>query len=225
MGRTFIEQLDLIPILEAELECSLSAFIGRAAGASVASPGQLGDIGDIGPTQMGIAAQQKLATRLGPLKPVFNIAAPGEGGGKEEEYGEYMVAAPLVKPNALLKPISTLKAREIIRHVLIPGDWVSRASVVAAVRMGDSALMPMIPLGAIVAIDMRPTPPEKMLGRIAAIGYAGRGFRIRRVVRNMEGDRFFGASIIEHARAQMPILEERGDRILGRVIGIFAAVE
>jgi hypothetical protein len=225
MGRTFIEQLELIPILEAELECSLSTFIGRAAGGSIVPPAHSGAAGNLGPLQIGTAGQQKLATRLGPLKPMFTIvAAPGEGAEKEP-YGDFLVAAPLVKPSALLKPISTLKAREIIRHVVIPGDWVSRANVIAAVRMGDSAMMPMIPLGATVVVDMRPAPLEKMLGRIAAIGFANRGFRIRRVVRNMTSDRYFGASVTEHARAQMPILEERGDQILGRVIGILSPID
>lgn len=223
MGRTFIERLDLIPQLEAELECSLSSLIAKATGATVAEGEQPGEIEDV---QMGAASQQKLLTRPGPLSPKFNLAdaASVASNGDADKFEIEWVSVPMLKPGAVLNPVFEIQPRDILRHVIIPREWVPRAGVLVAVRMGDSAMMPMIPLGATVIIDMRPLPLEKALSRIAAIEFSGKGLRIRRVVRDMAGDRFYGASITEHGRAQMQIKPSKGDRVLGEVIGVLAPI-
>jgi hypothetical protein len=135
-----------------------------------------------------------------------------------------MAAAPLVKPAALLNPIANLKPREVLGHIVFPMSWVPRAGIIAATRMGDSAMLPMIPLGATVVIDMRPCPLEKSVGLIAAICYAGRGLRIRRIEKSMTEDRYFGVSVTEHARAKMPIRPDKEDRIVGLVVGAMAQI-
>lgn len=231
MGRTFIERLDLIPQLEAELECSLSTLIAKATGATVASPQPVPEVagngnGNASDVQMGSASQQKLLTRPGPLSPKFNLstAAAIAANGDAEKFEIEWVSVPLMKPNAVLSPIFETQPKDILRHVIIPREWVPRAGVLVAVRMGDSAMMPMIPLGATVVIDLRPIPLEKALSRIAALEFAGKGLRIRRVVREMGNDRYYGASITEHGRAQIQLRTEKGDRILGEVIGILAPV-
>ena len=231
MGRTFIERLDLIPQLEAELECSLSTLIAKATGATVA--GGNGNGGDeeiampaVDEMQMGTASQQRLLTRPGPLSPKFNLttAAAVAANGDSDRLEIEWVSVPMLKPNAVLNPICDIQPKDIIRHVIIPREWVPRAGVLVAVRMGDSAMMPMIPLGATVVIDLRPVSLEKAISRIAAIEFAGKGLRIRRVVRDMAGERYYGASITEHGRAQIQIRPPKGDRILGEVIGVLAAV-
>lgn len=229
MGRTFIERLDLIPQLEAELECSLSTLIAKATGATVASPQPAPEVignGNTNDMQMGTASQQKLLTRPGPLSPKFNLstAAAIAANGDAEKFEIEWVSVPLMKPNAVLSPIFETQPKDIIRHVIIPREWVPRAGVLVAVRMGDSAMMPMIPLGATVVIDLRPIPLEKALSRIAALEFAGKGLRIRRVVRDMAGERYFGASMTEHGRAQMQIRPNKRDRILGEVIGVLASI-
>ena len=227
MGRTFIERLDLIPQLEAELECSLSTLIAKATGATVTlTSGSLAGPVPIDEHQMGSASQQKLLTRPGPLSPKFNLSAASAvaTGAEADNLEAEWVSVPMLKPTAVLNPISDIQPRDIIRHVIIPREWVPRAGVLIAVRMGDSAMMPMIPLGATVIIDLRPVPLDKALSRIAAIEFTGKGMRIRRVVRDMAGERYFGASITEHGRAQMQIRPSKGDRILGEVIGVLAAV-
>lgn len=225
MGRTFIERLDLIPQLEAELECSLSTLIARATGAVASRDGESAASPSPAPEhQMGSASQQKLFTRPGPLSPKFTLSIPGAGGADIDRLEAEWVAVPMLKPAAALNPVFEIKPKEIIRHVVIPRDWVPRAGVVVAVRMGDSAMMPTIPLGSVVIIDMRPVPLDKALARIAALEFAGKGLRIRRVVRDMAGERYFGAGITEHGRAQMPIRENKGDRILGEAIGVLAAL-
>lgn len=245
MGRTFIERLDLIPQLEAELECSLSTLIAKATGATVGGNGNgsgngngngNGNGGDghgsglfdtavlLDEHQMGTASQQKLLTRPGPLSPKFtlttaaSVAMSTEADKLEAEW----VTVPMLKPAAVLSPVFEIQPRDIIRHVIIPREWVPRAGVLIAVRMGDSAMMPMIPLGATVIIDMRTIPMDKALSRIAAIDFTGKGMRIRRVVRDMAGERYYGASITEHGRAQIQIRPGKGDRILGEVIGVLS---
>jgi transcriptional regulator with XRE-family HTH domain len=223
MGRTFIERLEIIPVLEAELGCSLSAFIGKATGAAADfEAGIRHPEGESEAFKPGMATHHKLATRMGPLAPVFNVVL--EKGELKEGDVAKLAAVPLVKPSALMQPISAIKAGEIIRHIIIPREWIPRAGVVAAVRMGDSAMMPMIPLGSLVAINLQVASPEKLLGKIAAIAFSVRGLRIRRVVRDMAGEGIYGASVTEHSRAKLPISQDRGDRILGVVIGVLAAV-
>ncbi len=82
----------------------------------------------------------------------------------------------------------------------------------------------MIPLGATVIVDLRPVPLEKALGRIAALDFVGKGLRIRQVKRDMAGERYFGASITEHGRAQMQIRPSKGDRVLGEIVGVLAHI-
>lgn len=232
MGRTFIERLDLIPQLEAELECSLSALIARATGATVANNSIGGPFVNAsvesgnGEHQMGSASQQKLLTRPGPLSPKFTLTAAASAalGNETDRYEAEWVSVPMLKPSAVLNPIFETQPKDILRHVIIPREWVPRAGVLVAVRMGDSAMMPMIPLGATVIIDLRPMSMDKALSRICAIDFVGKGLRIRRVVRDMAGERYFGASIMEHGRAQMQLRPGKGDRILGEIIGVQAAV-
>lgn len=230
MGRTFIERLDLIPQLEAELECSLSALIAKATGATVpgASPAESG--GAVSPmvseAQMGSVSQQKLQTRPGPLSPKFSVVplSPAAAEIDPERLESEWAAVPLLKPSAVLTPVFGIHPRDILRHVIIPREWIPRAGVLVAVRMGDSAMMPMIPLGATVVIDMRSMQVDKALARIAALEFAGKGLRIRRVVRDMAGERYYGAGMTEHGRAQIQIRPNKGDRILGEVIGVMASV-
>ncbi len=246
MGRTFIERLDLIPQLEAELECSLSTLIAKATGATVAvgavgagmsiASGQsfsnglaLSEAADAmvyDEHQMGSASQQRLLTRPGPLSLKFNLttAASMAANGEADKLEVEWVSVPMLKPSAVLNPVFDIQPKDIIRQVIIPREWVPRAGVLVSVRMGDSAMMPMIPLGATVIIDLRPLSLEKALGKIAALDFAGKGLRIRQVKRDMAGERYFGASIMEHGRAQMQIRLGKGDRILGEVIGVLASM-
>ncbi len=229
MGRTFIERLDLIPQLEAELECSLSTLIAKATGATVAAPApSAGEapVSSLDEHQMGSASQQKLLTRPGPLSPRFTLttAASVASNGDADKFEIEWVSVPMLKPGAVLSPIFEIQPRDVMKHVIIPREWVPRAGVLVAVRMGDSAMMPMIPLGATVIIDLRPVPLDKAISRIAALDFAGKGLRIRRVVRDMAGERYYGASITEHGRAQIQIRPAKGDRVLGEVIGVLASI-
>jgi transcriptional regulator with XRE-family HTH domain len=228
MGRTFIERLDLIPQLEAELECSLSSLIARATGATAAGAVVPPDARtDLEAHTMGAASQQRLLTRPGPLSPKFSLtsAAALSMNGEAELLEAEWVSVPLLKPASVLGRVFEIQPKDILRHILIPREWVPRAGVLVAVRMGDSAMMPMIPLGATVIIDMRPIALDKALGKIAALDFAGKGLRIRKVVRgDSAAERYFGASITEHGRAQMPIRPGKDDRVLGEVIGVLAAI-
>ncbi len=228
MGRTFIERLDLIPQLEAELECSLSSLIAKATGATVANTLAVPEaqVADFAAHSMGAASQQRLLTRPGPLSPKFSLtsAAAVSLGGESELLEAEWVSVPLLKPAAVLGPVFEIQPKDIVRHILIPREWVPRAGVLAAVRMGDSAMMPMIPLGATVVLDLRAVPLEKALGRTVAIDFAGKGLRIRQMKRDMAGERYFGASVTEHGRAQIPVRPNRGDRVIGEVVGVLAQV-
>ncbi len=231
MGRTFIERLDLIPQLEAELECSLSTLIAKATGATVVAAAPSAEtvaaaaIAADGQHQMGSASQQRLLTRPGPLSPKFTLAAATVSNDDADRLEIEWVSVPMLKPGAVLNPVFEIQPKDILRHIIIPREWVPRAGVLVAVRMGDSAMMPMIPLGAMVVIDLRPVPLDKALGKIAALDFAGKGLRIRKVVRGDSAtERYYGASITEHGRAHIPIRTGKNDRVLGEVIGVLAPV-
>ncbi|MDR3210452.1 MAG: helix-turn-helix domain-containing protein [Planctomycetota bacterium] len=218
-GRTFIERLDLIPQLEAELECSLSGLIARAAGSH--SP-TLPD-SDSGPSEsIGTALREKLHTRPGPLAVKF-IPVPGLPPGRPvdpERLEAEWVALPLLKMSILAKPVASLELRDVVRHVLIPREWVPRASILVASRVSDSAMQPVLPLGSTVIINLRPQSPAALAGRPVLLDLAERGTRIRQLEPNSgSGGSGFQVTGIS-ARQRFSFKPEQGDRILGTVVGV-----
>jgi transcriptional regulator with XRE-family HTH domain len=222
-GRTFLERLDVIPRLEAELGCRLSSCIAKAAGSPPGIPESAEDASLLSGETASEAPPPKQSARIGPLAIRFDLSAsPLAVAGDELERN--WVAAPVLRPGALLAGIANLSPRDIVRHVAFPGEWAPKAGALAALRMGDSAMMPMIPLGATVIADMRPKAPEKMLGKVAVIGFVDRGVRVRRLVRSVTGESILASGVVEHGRAMLQFRPDKKDRILGEVIGILAAV-
>lgn len=222
MGRTFIEKLDLIPALESELDINISAIIAQAVTPGAPAPTFL-------PHEMGAAdaaapvyAGRKPRPKVGPLNPEFTVlpTAADPATPTDEALEDQWVAVPVLSPQAVLKPVVSLVARDVQAHVLAPASWVPRGGVMIATRMGDSAMSPMIPLGATVIIDRRPQDLEKDLGRVLALAFKGKGLRIRRLMRDMYG-KYFGSASFEQARGRLPVRLDKGDELVGRVVGWF----
>ena len=225
MGRTFLERLDVIPRLEVELGGSFSSYIAKAAGLSPGAAENAGDVCAPPEKRTASAAPPKPPVRVGPLAIKFDLAkSPLAGSGAGDELEREWVAVPLLRPGALLNGIANLSPRDVVRHVAFPGEWAPKAGVLAALRVSDSAMMPMIPLGATVIADLRPAPPEKMLGKVAVIAFIDRGVRVRRLVRSMTGERILAAGVVEYSRAMLQFRPDKGDRLLGEVVGVLAAV-
>lgn len=214
MGRTFIENLSLIPSIESELNISVSDLICKATtGDSVAAEA---------PAAYG---GKRKSGRLnpGPVAVSFEICSE-ETARKlsESRLAELYVAVPRIKPTSALKPVSEISGKDIVDHVLIPGEWVPRGGVLVAYRMGDSGMLPMIPLDATVIVDRRPLDTVKGIGKVLAFNVTGKGLRIRRLQKEHGSGKFFGTTTLEGARGKFPFRPESGDEIVGRVVGIMA---
>jgi len=203
MGRTFLEDLSLIPALEAELGITLSDLINLA----LASVGGQGDPN----------ADAKARCRVGPLPVHFDLH--GATLPSEDKLADAVVAVPLVSPEKVEIPVAELKPKDIQGHILVPADQIPRGSLLVATRMGDSSLDPMVPLGGIVVIDRRNHPMEFLEHRFVAFQVHDRGMRLRRLERNPEGKGWIGLSQMEESRGTFAYApEEKGDRILGHAV-------
>jgi len=216
MGRTFIEDLSLIPAIESELDISVSNLIARATMinetmAAEAAPAY-------GPSAN--------PPKAGPFAPSFTVHAMNPNIMPDEaELEKEFVSVPLLKPQSVLKPIPDLENDDIQSHVIIPGAWVPRGGVLVACRMGDSGMNPMIPLGAIVILDRRPSELSKMAERVVGIDAHGKGLRIRKLVSDPLTKKIWGMTTIEGRRGKFEYREDMGDKVIGRVVGIMSQPE
>jgi transcriptional regulator with XRE-family HTH domain len=213
MGRTFIEDLSLIPALEAELDISISAIIAEAVGA-------------LGGTAPGSPRARKTEAKAGPILPTFQLHSARAGSSPSPEaLAEAFVAVPIVKTTSAAKPVAGLAPRDIAGHVIIPSEWVPRGGVMVAFRVSDSGLAPMIPLGSTVIVDRRPYEPDKMAHRVLAFWLQNKGMRLRRLERHPESGKLLGMPSSETQRGMVVYRPAQGDTILGRVVGVLAPVE
>lgn len=217
MGRTFIEDLSLIPAIEAELDISVSDLIAKAThgGRSVAAESPA----PYGKRKRGYA-------KAGPVMPELELhAAKSAQLPDPEKLAKAVVAVPLIRPTSVAKNVAELTPRDILEHRVIPGDWVPRGGVLVAYRMSDSGMVPMINLGGTVIVDRRAQEPEKVLNRVVAMYLESKGMRIRRLMKDPGTGRMYGVTAIEGRRGRMPFRPETGDTILGRVIGVLSQPE
>jgi len=127
----------------------------------------------------------------------------------------------MIKPGCANKDVSELTRRDIFRYVLYPAEWVPRGRVIVAYRMSDSALVPAIPQGGTAIIDRRAKDVERLKGEFAAIWLHDRGLRIRQIDIADDG-RIYGKPYGNRKRGLIAIKPEKGDEILGQVLGVMA---
>ncbi|MBN2712695.1 MAG: helix-turn-helix transcriptional regulator, partial [Planctomycetes bacterium] len=216
MGRTFIEDLSLIPAIEAELDISVSGLIARATGAESA----------VAEAPASYGSRKRAMAKAGPLATSFDIhAVKNEAMPDAEELAKKIVAVPLVKPSAVTKPVSELTTKDIIEHITIPGEWAPRGGVLIAYRMSDSGMVPIIPLGGTVIIDRRPQETDKAMNRMVALYLQSKGVRIRRLMKDPISGKVMGTTAFDSRRGKVNFREDMGDYILGRIVGILAQPE
>jgi len=217
MGRTFIEDLSLMPAIEAELEIVLSDLMEAAKGA----------VSGQGAAEMSASGRRKQArASVGPQRVRLDLHVLAQTLDVDlESLSEGLMAVPLVRPQSVIKPVSDLMQRDIIGHVAIPGIWVPRGGVLVAYRMGDSGMSPMVPLGGVVIVDRRPPDPSKALRCVVAMYLKNKGMRVRLLVQDPDNRRLYGVTVIEGRRGRLPFRPESGDSLLGRVVGILSQPE
>lgn len=237
MGRTFIEELGLIPEIESELDISISRLIALAmtGHATTLPPEPKGraeselDIDGLSadepvvPAYGSPAAVARSRPRPGPL-PLFTnrldqLPEPGE-----DVFNSWMTV-PMLTTEAILRGVSELSPKDVVTHLIVPAAWTPRGGVMVACRMRDSSLEPTVPQGAALILDMRPLPPEKAIGKLVALRLAQKGLRIRRLIQDTATNRLYGAPAIEHSRGRMPFRPEHGDEVIGRVMGVVSEVD
>lgn len=218
MGRTFIEDLSLIPLIESELGISVSDLIGRATSAP--------DLDDEMVAETGATYRHSPLPKAGPLALQFALHPVEELGTLDEkELSNHFVAIPVVKPSTVEKEVSKLSRSDILDYTVIPAAWAPRGGVLVACRMCDSAMAPMIPLGSIVILDRRPYPVEKALNHVMALFLTNKGTRIRRLVMDTVTKKVYGLPAGEGRRGLIQFREDLGDQVLARVIGVLARPE
>ena len=201
MGRTFPERLDLLPAIREELGIDFAQPLNDNAG-------------------------ERGAQRAGPLPLTFQIAfAEGESPPALDLLAQQWVAVPFMKPRAVSKSVSELMHRDVGDYAIVPASWAPRSGILVATRMADSAMTPQIPLGAAVVIDRRFTQPDKVCGQVVALDIAGKGLRIRRFIRGRSAARYIGAAAAEVGRGRIDFREERGDHVVGRVVGVLTQID
>jgi transcriptional regulator with XRE-family HTH domain len=216
MGRTFIEDLSLIPAIESELGVSFAHLLGQAdeSGAGLAAE----PVAVYGTRTKAVRPSERAPT--GPLRPVVNAVDAEKLDADEAE--EAYVAAPLLRPSAAQTEPANLRTKDVQRYVLFPAEWCPRGRVVVAFRMSGASLAPAIPQGAHVIVDRRPIDPERLDGRFAALWVADRGLRIRQIEIDPQTGAIHGVPFGEKTRGSVELDFDKGDEILGRVLGHLA---
>jgi transcriptional regulator with XRE-family HTH domain len=219
MGRTFIENLSLIPAIEAELTISVTSLIEKS------TRGIMPEVAAEAPAEYG-ASSSKGCPKTGPVHVGFTLHAAKLAAMPEEDILSKDVAAvPLLRPVAAAKPVPSLTTKDIAKYVVIPAEWVPRGGVLVAYRMSDSGMDPMIPLGGIVIVDRRIQDVERSLGRLVALNMNSKGVRIRRLIDDPISRKLVGVTALEGRRGKIPYREDQGDTILGRVVGVMGQPE
>lgn len=209
MGRTFIENLSLIPAIERELEISISSLIDEATcstGVTLNEP----QPPEYGTKRHGVPV-------VGPLALSFNLIAE-----KSEVDSQDFRAVPVVKPVTLGDDVAKLQKKDILSHAVIPADWVPRGSVILATRMADSTLHPLIPHGSLVIVDRREQDPDKCVGHAVVMLVHNKGVRIRMLEDGVRRGLYDGAPFGNNRRGRIAYQPEKGDRVIGRVVGVLS---
>lgn len=215
MGRTFIEDLSLVPSIEAELDISVWELASNAT-----SPKRANMAAEASPRYGG---KRRSRLQAGPLPAIFEIHSTDIGKLPESEtLGGTYVSVPLVRPQSIAIDVDKLSDRDVRHHVIAPAEWIPRGGVIIACRMGDSGMSPMIPLGGIVLLDRRPLTTVKAMNRVVPLEIKGKGVRIRRLIEDPDTGHLVGATCLDGQRGKAPFRPNQGDRILGRAIGILA---
>ncbi len=214
MGRTFVENLSLIPAIEAELGVRFAYLMAQDYGdAKVAEPGA--PAYGTAKSRKGAATDDRAIT--GPATVALHLLDADKATTAELE--KAYVASPVVKPKSARKKVADLTRRDIDRYCQFPGEWCPRGRVVVAFRMAGASMEPAIMQGALVLVDRRSIAPERLHGRFAALWIEGRGLRIRRVSVDPDGT-VHGRPEDPKRRGAVVLDEEAGDQILGRVLGV-----
>ncbi|MFH0912017.1 MAG: S24 family peptidase [Planctomycetota bacterium] len=218
MGRTFIENLSLLPAIESELQINVIQLLA-------APPAEEENLAAESPAGYG-AKHIVRATERVPAGPQFPIVLfPHTDETTIPDLQNAYVAVPLLKPASAAKPIDEIQKKDIVRQCLFPASWFVRGHTVVAYRMADSSMAPSIRLGAVVLVNRRQTSPNRLNGRMAAIWLADRGLRIRRILVDPEDGSVEGVPDLDRTRGRIRVDLEGKDRLLGSVLGLYEPLD
>lgn len=202
VGRTFIEDLSIIPILDSELDTSIVGMIAKASGVS------------------RYTTAPSPSTRAGKEQDIIPLHLHGTQPDQIQDLEAAFAGVPLLHPKFACVDIHSMKQEHIAGHLVIPRSWVPRGGTLVAYKVEDAAMEPTIPEGAHVVVNRRDEPPAKMVGKILALQIRER-LRIRRLTRFADGT--FHAQPEGVGRPGSVLFDpENGDRILGRIRGVLA---
>lgn len=116
-----------------------------------------------------------------------------------------------------------MRDTEIEGPAIIHRSWCPHPEETDYVRVSSTgtSMEPTIPAGSIVTIDRFETDPEKLLGKVVAIGVSGGGVTLKRLQKSERGD-YIGIPDNPTPNNQPIALTEEGDRIIGLVVTVHA---
>ena len=198
IGRTFIENLSILPALERELSVNVGALLNQLIGSRRRNE----------PEEQGIHAR--------PV--VVEVVDATE----QASITRTWVAVPVVEPKGKdLPPAPEMRLR-VREHIPVPLLWsgLRRHRNLMAFCMRDRQMEPFVPHMATVVVDgSLPTVDDYEDGSVVAAYLAGRGIRIRFLRRSAEGRLTLVpvSGNVGRFRVSPP-----ADRIFGRLLGITA---
>lgn len=112
---------------------------------------------------------------------------------------------------------------EVEGPAVVHSSWCPHPSSTDCLRVASSgvSMQPTIPAGAMVTVDRTQTDPNRLEGKIVAIGLREGGVTLKRLRRTKRGD-YIG---MPDNPESLPICIEEGDRILGIVQTIHARID
>lgn len=208
MGRTFVEDLSLVPLIEAELGISFHDIVEVALNSDADS-----SIKDAS-GRMTPAGHNRITMPLLTPEPLDLDADTVSAAYK---------AIPEVAPATLETKVRELKGSQILGHIPVPDEWCPRGGVVVATRIHDKNMELMYPKDTILILDLRHLPLEKSVGRTVILKKAGKSSPIIRIVTNdLVTGKYFGTCAGGSRKGLVSIDTDAGDRILARVVGFMA---
>lgn len=209
MGRTFIEDLSLVPHMEAELGISFHEIIELAL-----SSDEHRSVKD--------ASDQMIATEVPRIK--MPLYTPDTLVIDTDGVSPAYKAIPEVTPATLETKVRQLQRSHILGYIPVPAAWCPRGGVIVATRIHDKNMEVMFPKTAILILDLRAYPVEKCIGRTVIVKKVGNSSPLIRIVTNdLVTDNYFAICAGNTRKGLVPIDIQSGDRILARVLGFFAS--
>jgi len=130
---------------------------------------------------------------------------------------------PVLRRLSALAPGHRVSDDEVEGPAVVHTGWCPHPSRTDLVRYDGDGMEPLLPRGAVLAVDRTCTRPEASVGKVVALYIARTGeVTVARLRRDGADPRRYMALPEKVSPHSQPHVLEEGDRVIGRVVGMFA---